>query len=54
MRYRSFPPAVVLAAFVATILMTVAVSGQWDITLPNGKQLFAGSSAGTGAPCETK
>jgi Family of unknown function (DUF6152) len=25
-----------------------------DITLPNGKQLFAGSSGGTGAPYETK
>ena len=24
-----------------------------DITLPNGKQLFAGSSGGTGAPYET-
>src|SRR5215813_3188320 len=25
-----------------------------DITLPNGKQLFAGSSGGTGAPYETR
>jgi hypothetical protein len=25
-----------------------------DVTLPNGKQLFAGSSGGTGAPYETK